>query len=136
MTPDEQDVYAWMGISPIVLTTQELKNPKSANIFVMLPGQAPPLTPVEATETPKVEDESAPDMEDSPPPIPEPIALRVRKKPSARVIAEPEPLLTSNFTVAEVPSEPDLDEQPAPEPEEEATVTRRRRRRSSATAGE
>lgn len=136
MTPDEQDVYAWMGISPIVLTTQELKNPKSANIFVMLPGQAPP-TPVEDTETPKVENEDpAPDVEDSPPPIPEPIALRVRKKPSARVVAEPEPLLTPSFTVAEVPSEPDLTEQPAPEPEEEATVTRRRRRRSSATAGE
>ena len=138
MTPDEQDVYAWMGISPIVLTTQELKNPKSANIFVMLPGQAPPPPPIQALETPKIEDEDpAPEGGNSPPLSPEPISLRVRKKPSARAVAEPEPLLTSNFTVAEAPSEPDLVEQPAvPEPEEDAMVTRRRRRRSSATTGE
>ncbi len=138
MTPDEQDVYAWMGISPIVLTTQELKNPKSANIFVMLPGQAPPPPPIQALETPKIEDEDpVPEGGNSPPLSPEPISLRVRKKPSARAVAEPEPLLTSNFTVVETPSEPDLVEQPAvPEPEEDAMVTRRRRRRSSATTGE
>ncbi len=134
MTPDEQDVYAWMGISPIVLTTQELKSPKSANIFVMLPGQAPPSVP--APEVVKIEDEEpTPDVEDSPPPIPEPVSLKVRKKPSARVVADSEPLLTPGFTTEPL-LEPSLDELPAPEPEEEALVTRRRRRRSSATAGE
>ncbi len=136
MTPDEQDVYAWMGISPIVLTTQELKNPKSASIFVTLPGQAPPPLPTQVTEAPEIEDEDLTlDVENSPPPIPEPISLRVRKKPSARIVAEPEPLLTPTFT-PEPTLEPTLDEQPAPEPDEEALVTRRRRRRSSATAGE
>jgi ribonuclease E len=45
MTPEEQEVYAWMGISPIVLSPQEVKNPKSALISVVLPGQAPPPQP-------------------------------------------------------------------------------------------
>jgi ribonuclease E len=39
MTPEEQDVYAWMGISPLVLSLTEVKNPKSALISVVLPGQ-------------------------------------------------------------------------------------------------
>ncbi|GAB4320819.1 MAG: hypothetical protein OHK0047_03570 [Leptolyngbyaceae cyanobacterium] len=41
MTPDEQDVYAWMGISPLVLTQQEVKNPQSAVVSVVLPGESP-----------------------------------------------------------------------------------------------
>lgn len=45
MTADEQEVYAWMGISPIVLSNQEVKNPKSAVISVVLPGQSPAPLP-------------------------------------------------------------------------------------------
>ncbi len=41
MTPEEQDVYALMGISPLVLVSRELKNPKSAIISVVTPGQSP-----------------------------------------------------------------------------------------------
>ena len=140
MTPDEQDVYAWMGISPIVLTTQELKNPKSANIFVTLPGQAPPALPVVVAEAPTIKDEDfAIAVETAPPQDSESISLKVRKKPSARVspMVVDEPLLPSDL-IEEAPlnAEPVLDEKPAPEPEEEALVTRRRRRRSSATTGE
>ena len=140
MTPDEQDVYAWMGISPIVLTTQELKNPKSANIFVTLPGQAPPALPVVVAEAPTIKDEDfAIAVETAPPQDSESISLKVRKKPSARVSPRvvDEPLLPSDL-IEEAPldAEPVLDEKPAPEPEEEALVTRRRRRRSSATTGE
>ena len=140
MTPDEQDVYAWMGISPIVLTTQELKNPKSANIFVTLPGQAPPALPVVVAEAPTIKDEDfAIAVETAPPQDSESISLKVRKKPSARVspMVVDEPLLPSDL-IEEAPldAETVLDEKPAPEPEEEALVTRRRRRRSSATTGE
>lgn len=139
MTPDEQDVYAWMGISPIVLTTQELKNPKSATIFVTLPGQAPPALPVVVAKAPTIEDEDfALAVEADPPQNSESISLKVRKKPSARVSPRvvDEPLLDSDL-IEEAPldAEPILDEKPAPEPEE-ALVTRRRRRRSSATTGE
>lgn len=40
MTPEEQDIYALMGISPLVRLEREIKNPKSAIISVVLPGEA------------------------------------------------------------------------------------------------
>jgi ribonuclease E len=46
MTADEQEVYSWMGISPLVLTTQEVKNPRNIYIAVTLPGEAPPTPPM------------------------------------------------------------------------------------------
>ena len=39
MTPEEQQMYAFMGISPLVLFKGEVKNPASAVINVMLPGE-------------------------------------------------------------------------------------------------
>jgi ribonuclease E len=39
MTPEEQDVYALMGISPLVLTTEQIKDPKSVVININLPGE-------------------------------------------------------------------------------------------------
>jgi ribonuclease E len=56
MTPEEQDVYALMGISPLVRLDREVKNPKSVILSVVLPGEAPQvqarlehLEPTEAT---------------------------------------------------------------------------------------
>ncbi|GAB4374155.1 MAG: Rne/Rng family ribonuclease [Elainellaceae cyanobacterium] len=40
MTPEEQDVYALMGISPLVLSSESVKDPKSTLISVTLPGQS------------------------------------------------------------------------------------------------
>ncbi|MBW4657246.1 MAG: Rne/Rng family ribonuclease [Drouetiella hepatica Uher 2000/2452] len=40
MTPEEQEIYALMGISPMVLATEPIKDPKSAIISVTLPGQS------------------------------------------------------------------------------------------------
>ncbi|WP_449419883.1 Rne/Rng family ribonuclease [Phormidium nigroviride] len=53
MTPEEQDVYALMGVSPLLLLDRTVKNPKNAIISVTLPGQggtAPQVerSPVEA----------------------------------------------------------------------------------------
>ncbi|MBE9158263.1 ribonuclease E/G [Nodosilinea sp. LEGE 06152] len=42
MTPDEQRIYAMMGISPMVLSTQEVADPRNVVVSVVLPGQAPP----------------------------------------------------------------------------------------------
>jgi ribonuclease E len=42
MTPDEQRIYAMMGISPMVLATEEVKDPRNVAISVVLPGQQPP----------------------------------------------------------------------------------------------
>lgn len=40
MTPEEQDVYALMGISPLVRLNREVKNPKSVIVSVVLPGES------------------------------------------------------------------------------------------------
>ncbi len=39
MTPEEQDLYAFMGISPLILSTQTVKDSKSAIIDISLPGE-------------------------------------------------------------------------------------------------
>jgi ribonuclease E len=56
MTSEEQDVYAWMGISPLVLSSQTPKNPRSAVISVYLPGEAPPPEALSAESDQEVEE--------------------------------------------------------------------------------
>jgi ribonuclease E len=46
MTPEEQEVYALMGVSPLVLLNQEVKNSKSVIVNVTLPGQVPDTKPL------------------------------------------------------------------------------------------
>ncbi|BAU12013.1 ribonuclease E [Leptolyngbya sp. NIES-3755] len=116
MTPDEQDVYAWMGISPLILSNQEVKNPKSAVVSVLLPGEAPPPEAVQAAPVEELTTIGVPAVEE---PVVEPLAEEDLPEIAAEVEA-PEP------EAAPVESA---------EPEEEAPV-RRRRRRSSATANE
>ncbi len=50
MTAEEQDVYALMGVSPLVLTDRSVKNPKNAIVSVTLPGVAPNKPPFEQLE--------------------------------------------------------------------------------------
>ncbi|NJK68682.1 MAG: Rne/Rng family ribonuclease [Microcoleus sp. CSU_2_2] len=50
MTAEEQDVYAVMGVSPLVLADRSLKNPKNAIVSVTLPGGAPTKPPFEQLE--------------------------------------------------------------------------------------
>jgi ribonuclease E len=126
MTPDEQDVYAWMGISPLVLANREVKNPKSAIVSVVLPGQVPEVT---ATSEPSPESFSQPvappnldaAAEDRP---------QVVTRAASDEVERPMPVSAIPRVV-----EPDPPTEPAePEPTEtEAAVNRRRRRRSSAT---
>ncbi len=46
MTQAEQEVYAMMGISPLVKLDREVKNPKSVQLAVILPGETIPV-PIE-----------------------------------------------------------------------------------------
>jgi ribonuclease E len=123
MTPDEQDVYAWMGISPLVLATQEVKNPKSAMVLVTLPGQPPVLPPPPAPRAaptlPKVDHEPddfslEAELQEQPEEQIELIAAAIAAPPVPKPAPAPTPVTSE------------------PEPEEDSTVTRRRRRRSSA----
>jgi ribonuclease E len=50
MTAEEQDVYAVMGVSPLVLIDRSLKNPKNAIVSVTLPGGTPAKPPFEQLE--------------------------------------------------------------------------------------
>ncbi|MCL1468440.1 Rne/Rng family ribonuclease [Argonema galeatum] len=50
MTPEEQQVYAFMGVSPIVRLNRQLKNPKAATVIVKLPGQAEEDIPYETAQ--------------------------------------------------------------------------------------
>jgi ribonuclease E len=45
MTSEEQDVFALMGLSPLILYNGEVKNPRSAIVSVALPGEEPVLPP-------------------------------------------------------------------------------------------
>lgn len=41
MTPEEQDIYALMGISPLVLSNEAVKDPRSTIIAITAPGETP-----------------------------------------------------------------------------------------------
>jgi len=56
MTPEEQEVYAMMGISPLVLAKQEVKDRRNVIVTVTLLG-VPPTLPVISLETAPAEEE-------------------------------------------------------------------------------
>ena len=62
MTTEEQDVYAMMGISPLVRLDEEIRNPKSVILSVVLPGEGQSTNL--STKTPK-DSEDSEDFEDS-----------------------------------------------------------------------
>ncbi|MGD1948796.1 MAG: Rne/Rng family ribonuclease [Leptolyngbyaceae cyanobacterium] len=42
LTPDEQRIYAEMGISPLIMSQEEIKDTKNVVVSVILPGEDPP----------------------------------------------------------------------------------------------
>lgn len=137
MTQDEQEMYALMGVSPLVLSTETVKDPRSTVIQVVLPGEAKsapavptPVPVLEALEEPArspkqvtVEpDEASPELpirrkeESVSPPVP------------VKSIAPPEP--------AELEPVAEEDPEPTETKGSSASVRRRRRRRSSASGSE
>jgi ribonuclease E len=58
MTEEEQDIYAFMGISPLLLVDRELKDPRNTIVTVALPGMAPPVSAVEPS-SPTSEDSNS-----------------------------------------------------------------------------
>ncbi|MEB3311494.1 MAG: Rne/Rng family ribonuclease [Snowella sp.] len=49
MTPMEQDVYALMGVSPLVRLDRQFKDPKSVIVSVKAPGEPDPILPEKVT---------------------------------------------------------------------------------------
>lgn len=165
MTPDEQRIYAMMGISPMVLSTQEVTDPRNVVVSVVLPGQAPPevVLPSEETIETSTVALSAPaevpalaiaDPTSSPKPSPSRIvrtrAARAKAEeadvsldnsPGSNTAlpdtAQPEAIAGIPEPVIEAPAiaEPSPVEA-APEPEAEATSNVRRRRRRRSSAAD
>mgnify|MGYP002777030639 CR=1 FL=1 len=114
MTPEEQEIYAVMGVSPLVRLDTEVKNPKSAIVQVVLPGQAPSLPPAEnGTVAPALEVETIPTDSVAVPDTPD--LASIPESPASELPA-----------VAVAVDESDADSKPV----------RRRRRRSSADSDE
>ncbi|HEY9909540.1 MAG TPA: Rne/Rng family ribonuclease [Thermosynechococcaceae cyanobacterium] len=148
MTPEEQEVYAWMGVSPLVLTNQEVKNPKSTIISVVLPGQTPPeITIPTVREQPTIKLKSGRGSTEADSNGEQLSIASVSDRPFP---AELEPSIAVEPPVADEPvqnlDEPAVEEfvpaEPPPVsaesliPPEDTGIPRRRRRRSSAAATE
>ena len=138
MTPEEQDIYAWMGISPLVLSGQEVKNPKAAIISVVLPGEAPAIAP--ATAEP--EQMMLPSQLE-----PVGISLKPKQRVVETITVEPEPEPEPEPTIQpegqlEIEASPSLELDATDTSDLEsvdadgAPITRRRRRRSSAAVSD
>ncbi len=124
MTEEEQELYALMGISPVVLAPPSLKNLRTAIVTVALPGKAPRPLADPATEIPAAEpvtETEAPSASDESEPSP----------PDQDLVAQTE----------EFASDMELDdlgqdgEAPEGESDGSSGPPRRRRRRSSAQGG-
>ncbi|MEH2456929.1 Rne/Rng family ribonuclease [Nostoc sp.] len=143
MSLQEQDMFALMGISPLVKLEQEVKNTKSVIINVIQPGQQP-ITPTESTSESTVVQKATPEVIATKLPIPKVIepeqkslieettqasdltgnpSGRLSAKASANAIAD-ESDLNSTFAANAIADESDANSA--------ATASRRRRRRSSA----
>lgn len=137
MTPEEQDIYALMGISPLVRLNREIKNPRSVILSVVLPG--------EASTTEEVDEEG---VESSPEAsTPSPILNEAQTSEPFRIASAsstaPEEAETSEgeevwATASDEASAPELLTEPAETRESDRSrpLIRRRRRRSSAIDSE
>jgi ribonuclease E len=135
MSPEEQDVYALMGISPLVRLNREIRNPKSVILSVVLPGESG-QTEEENEEV--AESSSAPSSFALTPEAAQHSAPVIRSSAVAPVDEDAEtsePLLvTSSADTSEL--EMPSDSTAIGESDSNRPVIRRRRRRSSATDGE
>jgi ribonuclease E len=142
----EQEMYALMGISPLVYADRAVSDPKSVLVYVKKPGEELPEHEPETATTngtieqlkaskklktrgrkPKVKVESEPEAVEESEVFTEPETIVELSPSELEVIAE-------LATVELSPSEPEAVEELETETEEEAkNVRRRRRRRSSAT---
>lgn len=124
MSLQEQDMFALMGISPLVKLDQEVKNTKSVIINVIQPGQVP-TTSTESTTAQKVTSEVTATK------VPIPKVIEPEPKPLIEETAEPSES-TANPSArlsTKAAANPLADESDA---NSAATASRRRRRRSSA----
>jgi ribonuclease E len=154
MTPEEQDVFAFMGISPLILFEGEVKNPRTAVIEIYPPGQVHNGNGATSVDELSTEPSMATlDLEFSPPEETVPAAVITRelipipvrkislaKAEAAEVEIEPQasPMNTGLESISlplpngEISEETNLEASGEESQEELDGAPRRRRRRSSA----
>jgi ribonuclease E len=121
MTPEEQDMFALMGISPAVKLEQEVKNPKSVIFNVVQPGETPTTT----SESSSAET-SVPSTESEVSPVEMPILKNDVEEPtSSNSSTESTEENSGNISLEAETNEEETSQTSAPK--------RRRRRRSSAS---
>jgi ribonuclease E len=118
MTPDEQRVYAEMGISPLVLSDAEAQDARNSLISVVLPGEKSTVAVQDATSAPSPTTAVKAAVAD---PVP-----NANATPTLNVADQPQ-ADSSETTTASVETEESQANS------EETKVRRRRRRRSSAS---
>ncbi|MBE9135969.1 Rne/Rng family ribonuclease [Nodosilinea sp. LEGE 07088] len=143
MTPDEQRIYAMMGISPTVLSTETVVDPRNVTVSVVLPGQAPPALVAAGAAEAELEETPAetPAVALVEPEVPAPKAASSRTVRTRSAGAKTKDV---DVAVPEAAPEPVAEPSPteAPDPveaiadAEAAGTVRRRRRRRSASAGD
>jgi ribonuclease E len=109
MTSEEQDIFALMGVSPLIKLEQEVKNPKAVIINIVQPGQ-----------TPTASDEVTPEPVATVTPSIEVGVPKVKLEPKSVPTTVTEPIKVTATTEDS-------------ETNSISTASRRRRRRSSAT---
>ncbi|NJM46001.1 MAG: hypothetical protein HC860_07330 [Alkalinema sp. RU_4_3] len=157
MSEQEQEVFAWMGVSPLWMSDQQVKNPRNTMIAVTLPGEEPPAMFLEAmaahaagasaaavVEQPELDLEyEEPEEPEVAPYVPAPYLPASYVAPPTTEPVSTKPLLRRKSSIMPAVTEPlpeILQSSPDPIPvlvdsnEEDSAegVVRRRRRRSSA----
>jgi ribonuclease E len=125
MTNEEKEVYAWIGVSPLIKIEREIRNPRTAIVTVVEPGSLPPEPPTAIAFNPPemFEEEEAFQLEI---PTISPVIINRMPEPSYEVspmeqrAETPLPVLVPPIEEAENSAE---------------MANRRRRRRSSAIIG-
>ncbi|BFM40300.1 Rne/Rng family ribonuclease [Synechocystis sp. LKSZ1] len=138
MTPLEQEIYALMGISPLIRLEQSFKDPKSVIVSVQTPG---------SSATAETSVEPAPTTVTTPNKVINLTTLEPRSGDRPRSLRQDSPLSETRSIPSPKPKvtlpvpeskpstivSPSLDTSPTAEETEEKSGTRRRRRRSSAS---
>ncbi|MEB3336800.1 MAG: Rne/Rng family ribonuclease [Leptolyngbyaceae bacterium] len=137
MTPEEQDVYALMGVSPLVLINREVKDPKSVIVSVALPGQGGMTSSAAVLEKPATTEpvdfngatpEAVPEDQAEPRSPRELPILVDTSAPPAEPVLEPLSTAIAHLEEGGWHSEPVMVAETTP-----SDSSRRRRRRSSAS---
>ncbi len=128
MTPEEQDVYALMGISPLVRLDREIRNPRSVMVSVVLPGEAES----DASDNDAESDASDNDTDDD---SGEDTSNSAKESDSEETEESSDRVLVTSSGEA-VDSESSTDSSSASESDTKPPLIRRRRRRSSARENE